>query len=231
MTTAEAKLRRAAPLKTPSDLGAEATKDLSGALNILLADLFALYLKTKNFHWHISGPHFRDYHLMLDEQADQIFAMTDTVAERVRKVGGGTLRSIGQVAKLQRVLDNDADYVSPLDMLAELREDNMRLAAHMRETHSLCDERGDVATASLLEVWIDETEKRVWYLFEASRRGDAPGAEPLGARRGLDHENRAYRAEQGERTNRLPLSRPRPSPRHGTGGARRRGAISRPHRR
>jgi starvation-inducible DNA-binding protein len=176
MLAEEAKLRRAAaPLKTPSDLGAEAKKDLSGALNILLADLFALYVKTKNFHWHVSGPHFRDYHLLLDEQADQIFAITDTVAERVRKLGGGTLRSIGQIAKLQRVLDNDADYVSPLDMLAELREDNQRLIAHMRETHSLCDERGDVATASLLEVWIDEAERRVWFLFEATRRGDAPG--------------------------------------------------------
>jgi starvation-inducible DNA-binding protein len=175
MIAEEAKLRRTAQLKTPSDLGAEATKDLSGALNTLLADLFALYLKTKNFHWHVSGPHFRDYHLLLDEQADQIFAITDPVAERVRKLGGGTIRSIGQIAKLQRVLDNDADYVSPLDMLAELREDNMRLAAHMRETHGVCDERGDVATASLLEVWIDEAEKRVWYLFEASRKGDAPG--------------------------------------------------------
>jgi starvation-inducible DNA-binding protein len=175
MIAEEAKLRRAAQLKTPSGLGDEAARDLSGALNILLADLFALYVKTKNFHWHVSGPHFRDYHLLLDEQADQVFAMTDPVAERVRKLGGGTLRSIGQIAKLQRVLDNDADYVSPLDMLAELREDNQRLAAHMRETHGLCDERGDVATASLLEVWIDETEKRVWYLFEASRKGDAPG--------------------------------------------------------
>ena|SRR6266850_845709 len=175
MIAEEAKIRRSAQLKTPSDLGAEATKDLSGALNILLADLFALYFKTKNFHWHISGPHFRDYHLLLDEQAEQIFAITDTVAERVRKLGGGTIRSIGQVAKLQRMLDNDADYVSPLDMLSELREDNLRLAAYMRETHGVCDERGDVATASLLEVWIDEAEKRVWFLFEASRRGDAPG--------------------------------------------------------
>jgi starvation-inducible DNA-binding protein len=175
MIAEEAKVRRSAPLKTPSDLGAEATKELSGALNILLADLFALYFKTKNFHWHISGPHFRDYHLLLDEQAEQIFAITDTVAERVRKLGGGTIRSIGQVAKLQRLLDNDADYVSPLDMLAELREDNLRLAAFMRETHGVCDERGDVATASFLEVWIDEAEKRVWFLFEASRRGDAPG--------------------------------------------------------
>jgi len=174
MIADEAKVRRAAPLMTPSGLGSEA-KDLTGALNVLLADFFALYLKTKNFHWHVSGPHFRDYHLLLDEQADQIFAVTDVIAERVRKLGGGTLRSIGQISRLQRVLDNDADYVSPLDMLAELREDNLRLAAQMREAHGLCDERGDVASASLLEVWIDEAEKRVWYLFEASRRGDAPG--------------------------------------------------------
>ena len=175
MNKRDAKTRRMAPMETPTDLGSQATKDISAALNLLLADFFALYLKTKNFHWHVSGPHFRDYHLLLDEQADQIFAVTDVVAERVRKLGGGTLRSIGQIAKLQRVLDNDTDYVSPLDMLAELRDDNERLASHLRETHSLCDERGDVATASLLEVWIDEAEKRVWYLFEASRRGDAPG--------------------------------------------------------
>jgi starvation-inducible DNA-binding protein len=175
MIVEETKLRRSAQLKTPSDLAAEATKDVSGALNLLGADLFALYVKTKNFHWHVSGPHFRDYHLLLDEQADQIFATIDPVAERVRKLGGGTLRSIGQIAKLQRVLDNDADYVSPLDMLAELREDNQRLAAHMREAHVVCDERGDVATASLLEVWIDEAERRVWFLFESSRKGDAPG--------------------------------------------------------
>src|SRR5262245_45170880 len=166
---------RKSPLTTPTDLGANATKEIGGALNALLADVFALYLKTKNFHWHVSGPHFRDYHLLLDEQADQIFAVADPVAERVRKLGGGTLRSIGQIARLQRLLDNDADYVSPLDMLAELRDDNQQLAAHMRELHGLCDERGDVASASLLEVWIDEAEKRVWYLFEASRRGDAPG--------------------------------------------------------
>jgi starvation-inducible DNA-binding protein len=171
MTAEETKLRRSAQLKTPSDLGAEATRDLAGALNLLLADLFALYVKTKNFHWHVSGPHFRDYHLLLDEHADQIFALTDTVAERVRKLGGGTIRSIGQIAKLQRVLDNEADYVSPLDMLAELRDDNQRLVAHMRAAHGLCDERGDVATASLLEVWIDEAERRVWFLFEAGRRG------------------------------------------------------------
>ena len=132
-------------------------------------------MKTKNFHWHVSGPHFRDYHLLLDEQADQIFAITDTVAERVRKLGGTTLHSIGQIARLQRIKDNDADFVSPLDMLAELRDDNLRLIAQMRETHSVCDERRDVATASLLEVWIDEAEKRAWFLFEAGRRGDEPG--------------------------------------------------------
>src|SRR5438034_7283804 len=171
----EATALRLARLDTPTDLRPNAVPELSGALNVLLADLFALYLKTKNFHWHVSGPHFRDYHLLLDEQADQIFAITDTVAERVRKLGGNTLRSVGQIGRLQRVSDNDADFVSPLDMLAELRDDNKRLAAHMRETHGICDERGDVATASLLEVWIDEAEKRVWYLFEASRRGDEPG--------------------------------------------------------
>jgi starvation-inducible DNA-binding protein len=158
-----------APLATPTDLASNAVKDLSGALNILLGDVFALYLKTKNFHWHMSGPHFRDYHLLLDEQSDQIFAMTDAIAERVRKIGGMTLRSIGQIGRLQRVMDNDADYVTPLDMLAELRDDNKQMAVHMRETHSLCDEHGDVATASLLEVWIDETERRTWFLFEASR--------------------------------------------------------------
>src|SRR5438477_5370608 len=171
----EAKIRRASALKTPSDLGSDATRDLSGALNVLLADLFALYLKTKNFHWHVSGPHFRDYHLLLDEQADQIFAITDTVAERVRKLGGNTLRSISQISRLQRIKDNDAEFVSPQDMLAELRDDNLRLISQMRETHSVCDERRDVATASLLEVWIDEAERRVWFLFEATRRGDEPG--------------------------------------------------------
>jgi len=175
MISEQARVQRSAPLHTRTDLGAEATKDLTGALNALLADVFALYLKTKNFHWHISGPHFRDYHLLLDEQADQIFAVTDTIAERVRKVGGTTIRSVGHIARLQRVLDNDAEYVSPLDMLAELREDNQRLAAAMRAAHGVCDERGDVATASLLEVWIDEAERRVWFLYEASRRGDEPG--------------------------------------------------------
>jgi len=175
MNVKDATTRRAAPLNTPTGLGSDATQAIAGALNILLADMFALYMKTKNFHWHISGPHFRDYHLLLDEQAGQIYDTTDGIAERVRKVGGTTLRSIGQIGRLQRVLDNDADFVTPLDMLAELRDDNMQLAAHMRETHGVCDEHGDVATASLLENWIDEAEKRVWFLFESSRRADVPG--------------------------------------------------------
>ncbi len=162
--------RRKAPLETPTDLKTNAVKDISGALNVLLADVFALYMKTKNFHWHVSGPHFRDYHLLFDEQATQIFAMTDDIAERVRKIGGTTLRSTGQVARQQRIIDNDADYVDPLDMIAELRDDNKDLVAHMREVHDLCDENKDVATASLLENWIDETERRLWFLFETSRR-------------------------------------------------------------
>jgi starvation-inducible DNA-binding protein len=165
--------KRAATLATPTSLGAAATRDITGALNALLADIFALYFKTKNFHWHMSGPHFRDYHLLLDEQGDQLYGMTDPIAERVRKVGGTTLRSIGHVARLQRVLDNDAEFVTPLDMLAELREDNARLADRMRAAHGTCDKRGDIATASLLEVWIDETERRAWFLFEASRRGES----------------------------------------------------------
>jgi starvation-inducible DNA-binding protein len=137
--------------------------------------MFALYLKTKNFHWHMSGPSFRDYHLLLDEQADQLYETTDVIAERVRKVGGTTIRSIGHIGRLQRILDNDAEYVTPLDMLAELRDDNKQLAARMRETHGVCDEHGDIASASLLENWIDEAERRVWFLFETSRKGDAPG--------------------------------------------------------
>jgi starvation-inducible DNA-binding protein len=169
MTARDAKVARIAALETPTDLKPNAVRDIAGALNRLLADMFALYLKTKNFHWHISGPHFRDYHLLLDEQGDQIFATTDALAERVRKIGGTTLRSIGHVARLQRVLDNDADFVTPNDMLAELRDDNKQLAASLRETHGLCDEHDDVATASLLEVWIDEAERRTWFLFEASR--------------------------------------------------------------
>jgi starvation-inducible DNA-binding protein len=175
MTVKNAKARRMAPLGTPTDLKSTATRDISAALTVLLADVFALYFKTKNFHWHMSGPHFRDYHLLLDEHSDQIYATTDPIAERTRKIGGTTLRSIGQIGRLQRVLDNDADFVTPLDMLAELREDNQQLAAHMRETHSLCDEHGDVATASLLEVWIDEAERRTWFLFEATRHGEAGG--------------------------------------------------------
>jgi starvation-inducible DNA-binding protein len=166
----DARELRKAPLATPSNLGQNAVKDISGALAALLADMFALYLKTKNFHWHVSGPHFRDYHLMLDEQAAEIFATTDEIAERARKMGGTTLRSIGHIAKLQRVADNDADFVTPEDMLAELRDDNLQLAQRMRETHDVCDEHGDVATASLLEVWIDQAERRTWFLFESGRR-------------------------------------------------------------
>ncbi|HXW26099.1 MAG TPA: DNA starvation/stationary phase protection protein [Xanthobacteraceae bacterium] len=172
MKARDAKTLRTAALDTPTDLKSNAVKDIAGALNILLADMFALYLKTKNFHWHMSGPHFRDYHLLCDEQAEQIFATTDDIAERVRKIGGTTLRSIGHVGRLQRVLDNDADYVTPLDMLAELRDDNRELVAHLRETHDLCDEGGDVATASLIENWIDEAERRTWFLFEAGRVGE-----------------------------------------------------------
>ena len=175
MNDKPAATRRTAKLDTPTSLGAKATRDLSAALNALIADFFALYLKTKNFHWHVSGPHFRDYHLLLDEQADQLYATTDPIAERVRKLGGTTLRSIAHIGRLQRVLENDAEYVTPLDMLAELREDNARLADRMRETHGVCDEHGDVATASLLEVWIDEAERRAWFLFEATRIGEAPG--------------------------------------------------------
>jgi starvation-inducible DNA-binding protein len=158
------------------ELGSPASlrRELSGVLNPMLADLFALYLKTKNFHWHVSGPHFRDYHLLLDEQADQVLATTDVVAERVRKLGGTTLRSIGGIARMQRVRDNDAAYVAPSDMRVELHYDNTRLASRMHEAHGLCDAHGDVATASLLEVWIDEAEKRAWFLFEATRSDGGP---------------------------------------------------------
>lgn len=155
-----------------TDLNDNAVREISEALNVTLADFFGLYLKTKNFHWHMSGPHFRDYHLMLDEQATQIYAATDDIAERVRKIGGRTLHSIGEIGRLQRVRDNDEAFVAPDDMLAELRDDNRRLAAHLRETHSLCDERNDVATASLIEVWIDEAERRAWFLFESTRGED-----------------------------------------------------------
>jgi starvation-inducible DNA-binding protein len=166
----ELKQRQRAPLDTPTDLSAEATRDIVGAMNAILADVFALYLKTKNFHWHLSGPHFRDYHLMLDDHGDQLFAMTDPIAERIRKIGGSTLKSIGHISRLQRILDNDAEYVDPNDMLAELCEDNKVLAARLRESHNVCDEYHDLATASLIETWIDETERRTWFLFAASRR-------------------------------------------------------------
>lgn len=169
MDTTAAKARRAAPLQTPTDLGSDATRDISAALTGLLADVFALYLKTKNFHWHMSGPHFRDYHLLLDDQGDQIFAMTDPIAERARKIGGQTLRSIGQIHRTQRIPDNDADFVTPEDMLAELAEDNKQLTALMRQVHAVAEEYNDVATTSVLEVWIDETERRTWFLWEATR--------------------------------------------------------------
>jgi starvation-inducible DNA-binding protein len=172
---AEVGARRRSALATPTDLKAAATKDIAGAMNAILADVFALYMKTKNFHWHMSGPNFRDYHLLLDDQADQIYAMTDPIAERVRKIGGSTIKSIRHIARLQRVLDNDADYVTPLDMLAELREDNKELVARLREAHGVCDEHHDIASASLIEVWIDETERRTWFLFEAGRTGSALG--------------------------------------------------------
>ena len=164
-----------APLRTPTDLKAADTRDVAAAMNGILADVFALYLKTKNFHWHMSGPHFRDYHVMLDEQADQLYAMTDPIAERIRKLGGTTLRSIGHIARTQRILDNDAAYVEPSDMLAELCEDNKTVAKRLREVHSVCDESNDIASASFIEVWIDETERRTWFLFEAGRPLDATG--------------------------------------------------------
>ncbi len=174
-SVADIKRRQRAPLITPSDMGVKATKDISAAMNGVLADVFALYLKTKNFHWHMSGPHFRDYHLLLDEQAVQIYAMTDLIAERIRKVGGMTLRSIGHIARTQRIKDNDADYVEPSDMLAELREDNKLLTSRLREAHSVCDEHHDIGTTSLIEVWIDEAEQRTWFLFEAGRNADSTG--------------------------------------------------------
>jgi starvation-inducible DNA-binding protein len=170
MNAVEKRAGHTAALETPAGFPASVTRDIAGALTVLLADVFALYVKTKNFHWHMSGPHFRDYHLLLDEQGAQIFAITDPLAERARKIGGTTIRSVGQISRQQRVLDNDAEYVTPSDMLAELRGDNAELAARMREVHGLCDEGGDVASASLLETWIDEAERRVWFLFEAGRR-------------------------------------------------------------
>ena len=167
--TSELRQRRDSPLLTPTDLTRSATKDITGVMNAILADVFALYLKTKNFHWHMSGRHFRDYHLLLDEHADQLFAMTDPIAERIRKIGGLTLRSIGHISRTQRVLDNDAEYVEPLDMIAELADDNKTLATRLREAHNVCDEHRDFATASLVEVWIDETERRTWFLSEIKR--------------------------------------------------------------
>ena len=166
----DANALRTAPLHTPTDLGQNAVKDIAAALTALLADTFALYLKTKNFHWHMSGPHFRDYHLMLDEQSDAIFATTDQLAERVRKLGGVTLRSLGQAAKLATIKDNDEDYVPPREMLRELMEDNKHMAAAMRKAHKLADDNEDSGTAGLLETFIDETERRTWFLFEASRQ-------------------------------------------------------------
>jgi starvation-inducible DNA-binding protein len=168
-TINEANMLHRAPSTTPTTLSEKAVHDISSALIPLLSDVFALYLKTKNFHWHMSGPHFRDYHLMLDDQGEQIFAMTDAIAERARKLGGTTVRSIGQISRFQRIVDNDAETVEPSDMIAELRDDNAMLTQTMREVHELCDEAGDVATASLLENWIDETEKRTWFLFECGR--------------------------------------------------------------
>ncbi len=167
--------QRAAISATPSDLGERAAKDIGGAMNAILADVFALYVKTKNFHWHVTGPHFRDYHLLLDEQADQIFAMTDVIAERVRKVGARTVTSVGQIAAMKRVADNDADYVEASDMLAELREDNSSLASRLRAAHEVCEQHREVATASVIEGWIDETERRAWFLFETGVRSDATG--------------------------------------------------------
>jgi starvation-inducible DNA-binding protein len=158
-----------APLAIPTTIPEEGINDISQALLLLLSDVFALYLKTKNFHWHMSGSHFRDYHLMLDDQSTQIFSMTDAIAERARKLGGATVRSIGQISRFQRIVDNDAEYVKPLDMIAELQDDNAALTRNMREVHLLCDGAGDVATASLLENWIDEAEKRTWFLFECGQ--------------------------------------------------------------
>jgi starvation-inducible DNA-binding protein len=169
------KRRQLAALDTPTDLESAAVRDIAAAMNAILADTFALYVKTKNFHWHMSGPHFRDYHLLLDEQADELMAMTDPIAERVRKLGGETIKSIGQISGMQRVRDNDAKYVEPSDMLAELRDDNEEMAARLREAHNVCEQHRDIATASLIEVWVDEAERRTWFLFESSRRGDSSG--------------------------------------------------------
>ncbi len=178
-STQELVHRRSAPLATPSDLAAAATRDIPASLNAALADVYAIYLKTKNFHWHMSGPHFRDYHLMLDEQAAELLAMTDPLAERCRKLGGPTLRSIGHISRTQRVLDNDAEYVQPLDMLAELRDDNRGLVVQLRRVHELCAEHHDTSSSSLLEGWIDQTEQRIWFLFESTRSSHGPGRTTL----------------------------------------------------
>jgi starvation-inducible DNA-binding protein len=170
MSTRETELRDTAPTLMPSGFELDAVENISNSLTALLADMFALYIKTKNFHWHVSGPHFRDYHLLLDEQSEQILATTDDIAERVRKIGGKTLRSIGQIARLQHVVDNDKEFVCAQNMLAELRVDNARLTVRLRAAHSLCDDHGDVASASLIENWIDEAERRVWFLYEATRQ-------------------------------------------------------------
>jgi starvation-inducible DNA-binding protein len=168
-STQELEKPQEASLATPSDVQSQAVREISGALNALVADVFALYIKTKNFHWHMSGPHFRDYHLLLDDHGDQLFAMTDDIAERVRKIGGTAIHSIGEIARLQRVKDNDADYVTPLDMLSELRQEDEALVLRMLAVHALCDEAQDVATASLLENWIDQAQRRIWFLFETTR--------------------------------------------------------------
>ena len=175
MANSAAKKRQQSAILFPTDLGQKASKDISGAMNSVLADVFALYLKTKNFHWHVSGPHFRDYHLMLDDQGAELFAMTDVIAERVRKLGGTTLRSIGHIAKLQSISDNDADFVEPSDMLAELCQDNIKLTSGMRAAHDVCGKYNDTATASLIEEWIDQTEQRAWFLFETGRKSDSTG--------------------------------------------------------
>jgi len=168
-TTEERIARQKEPLTTPSDLRPKEVKDITGALNALLADVFSLYVKTKSFHWHMSGPHFRDYHLLLDDHGDQLIAMTDDIAERVRKIGGTTIRSIGHIARLQRISDNDAEYVTPEDMLSELREDEKAFTLSMRAVHTLCGDEGDVATAGQLETWIDQSQRRIWFLFETAR--------------------------------------------------------------
>ncbi|HJP60656.1 MAG TPA: DNA starvation/stationary phase protection protein [Gemmatimonadaceae bacterium] len=196
--------RQTARIRPRTDLGGEATRDITAALNGVLADVFALYVKTKNFHWHVSGPHFRDFHLLLDEQAEQIFAMSDPLAERVRKIGGLTIRSIGEISRMQRVLDNDAEYVDPIDMLAELRDDNRSLVSALREAHNVCEKYEDVASASLIEVWIDESERRAWFLFEASGRSTVSTSAVAG---NVAKPGNGAKSENGARTDRPSPSR------------------------